>query len=46
MDEEIRKLIATQVDGIIYVTAHERIMHCIPDNLSIPCRDGIWLYGE
>ena len=36
VDEEIRKLIATQVDGIIYVTAHERIMHCIPDNLSIP----------
>ena len=42
VDEEIRKLIATQVDGIIYVTAHERIMHCIPDNLSIPA---VMAYG-
>lgn len=42
VDEEIKKLIATQVDGIIYVTAHERIMHCIPDNLSIPA---VMAYG-
>ena len=34
--EEIDKLIARQVEGIIYVTAHERIMRCIPENLPIP----------
>ena len=33
--EEIDKLIARQVEGIIYVTAHERIMRCIPENLPI-----------
>lgn len=39
---EIKELIAKQVDGIIYVTAHERVMHCIPENLSIPA---VMAYG-
>lgn len=40
--QEIRKLMAKQVEGIIYVTAHERIMHCIPDDLQIPA---VMAYG-
>ncbi len=36
VEKEIDKLIARQVEGVIYVTAHERIMHCIPDNLTVP----------
>ena len=27
---------AKQVEGIIYVTAHERVLKCIPENFSIP----------
>lgn len=33
---------AKQVEGIIYVTAHERVMHCIPDDLPIPA---VMAYG-
>ncbi len=33
---EIQKLISMQVDGIIYVAAHERINDVIPRNLSVP----------
>lgn len=33
---EMRRLAAKQVEGIIYVTAHERVMRCIPENFSIP----------
>ena len=33
---EMRRLAAKQVEGIIYVTAHEREMRCIPENFSIP----------
>lgn len=40
--QEIKKLMAKQVEGIIYVTAHERIMHCIPDDLPIPA---VMAYG-
>lgn len=40
--QEIRKLMAKQVEGIIYVTAHERIMHCIPNDLPIPA---VMAYG-
>ena len=32
--QEIRELISKQVEGIIYVTAHERELKCLPDNLS------------
>ena len=40
--QEIKKLMAKQVEGIIYVTAHERVMHCIPDDLPIPA---VMAYG-
>lgn len=33
---EMKKLMAKQVEGIIYVTAHERVLKCIPENFSIP----------
>lgn len=36
VNKEIKELTAKQVNGIIYVTAHERVMHCIPDNVSVP----------
>jgi LacI family transcriptional regulator len=39
---EIRKLMSKQVDGIIYVAAHERVIQCIPDNLNIPA---VMAYG-
>lgn len=34
--KEIQKLRAKQVEGIIYVSAHERLINVIPDNLPIP----------
>lgn len=40
--EEIWKLIAKQVEGIIYVAAHERTLQCIPDDLPIPA---VMAYG-
>lgn len=39
---EIRKLMEKQVEGIIYVAAHERIIRCIPDTLSVPA---VMAYG-
>lgn len=33
---EIGKLLAKQVEGIIYVAAHERIINVLPENLPIP----------
>lgn len=33
---EIRELISKQVDGIVYVTAHERTLKCLPDKLTVP----------
>lgn len=42
VQQEIRKLMSKQVEGIIYVAAHERVMQCIPDNLSIPA---VMAYG-
>lgn len=33
---EVKELLSKQVDGIIYVTAHERILRCLPENLNIP----------
>lgn len=38
----IEDLIAKQVNGIIYVAAHERTIKCIPDNLPIPA---VMAYG-
>ena len=40
--QEIDKLIARQVEGVIYVTAHERRMNCIPKNLPVPA---VMAYG-
>ena len=40
--QEIKKFVAMQTEGIIYVTAHERIMHCIPEDLPIPA---VMAYG-
>lgn len=40
--EEIWKLIAKQVDGIVYVTAHERLLKCIPEDLPVPA---VMAYG-
>jgi len=40
--EAISKLIAKQVEGIIYVTAHERVLNCIPEDLPIPA---VMAYG-
>lgn len=39
---EIKKLMEKQVEGIIYVAAHERPILCIPDNLPIPA---VMAYG-
>lgn len=36
VQEEIKMLLAMRVEGIIYVTAHERIMQCIPEDLNVP----------
>lgn len=33
---EIRELISKQVDGIVYVTAHERVLKCLPEKLTVP----------
>ena len=33
---EAKELIAKQVDGIVYVTAHERTLKCLPENLTVP----------
>lgn len=34
--KEIHKLLSKQVEGIIYVAAHERLINVIPDDLPIP----------
>lgn len=40
--QEIQKLMAKQVEGIIYVAAHERVIQCIPEDLPIPA---VMAYG-
>ena len=42
VQQEIKKLMAKQVEGIIYVTAHERVIRCIPEDLPIPA---VMAYG-
>lgn len=42
VQKEIKKLMEKQVEGIIYVAAHERIIKCIPDRLQIPA---VMAYG-
>jgi len=36
VEEEFRIMQAKQVDGIIYIGAHSREIHCIPEDISIP----------
>ena len=36
VEREIKDLMGKQVEGIIYVAAHERKIGCIPENLPIP----------
>ncbi len=36
VNQEIKKLLSKQVDGIIYVPAHERVLKCLPENLTVP----------
>ena len=40
--DEIGELIAKQVEGIIYVAAHERTLKCIPETLPVPA---VMAYG-
>lgn len=40
--EEIGQLIAKQVEGIIYVAAHERSIRCIPEDIPVPA---VMAYG-
>lgn len=42
VSREIRELLSKRVDGIIYVTAHERILKCIPEELPVPA---VMAYG-
>lgn len=42
VQREVKELISKQVDGIIYVTAHERIIKCLPEQLAIPA---VMAYG-
>lgn len=39
---EIKELISKQVDGIIYIASHERILKCFPEQLSVPA---VMAYG-
>ena len=34
--QEIREFMARQVEGIIYVSGHDRVLRCIPENVPIP----------
>lgn len=36
VQREIQKLVAKQVEGIIYVAAHERLINVFPEQLSVP----------
>lgn len=36
VQKEIRKLLSKQVDGIIYVAAHERLISVLPDKPAVP----------
>lgn len=40
--DEIRKLMNKQVEAVIYVSAHERVLTCIPEDLPIPA---VMAYG-
>lgn len=36
VEKEIKELLSNQVDGIIYVTSHERFLSCLPRELTVP----------
>lgn len=36
VSREIKELLSKRVDGIIYITAHERMLSCFPDDLKVP----------
>lgn len=40
--KEIRKLQSKQVEGIIYISAHERMIKCIPEDIRLPA---VMAYG-
>lgn len=42
VQKEIKKLMEKQVEGIIYVAAHERVIKCIPETLTVPA---VMAYG-
>lgn len=42
VENAVKELLSKQVEGIIYVAAHERIIHCLPQQLKIPA---IMAYG-
>jgi LacI family transcriptional regulator len=42
VEEVIKDLMRKQVEGIIYVSAHERLIKCLPEDLDIPA---IMAYG-
>lgn len=42
VNKEIKELLSKQVDGIIYVTAHERVLRCLPEDLAVPA---VMAYG-
>ena len=42
IQKEIKELIAKQVDGIVYVTTHERVLKCLPEELNVPA---VMAYG-
>lgn len=44
--QEFQKLLAKQVEGIIYVAAHERLIDIIPEDLPIPTVVALWLYWQ
>ena len=39
---EMKELLSKQVDGIIYVTSHERVLKCLPEDLTVPA---VMAYG-
>lgn len=36
IEKEITAMAARQIDGLIYITAHNRVVRCIPEDLEIP----------
>ena len=41
---EVKELIAKQVDGIVYVTAHERALKCSAGESDRSGKHGLWIY--